>query len=315
MFELRPLTDTARRLLEGSDDARRMEFSPKLFVGYPEAIEVHDILEELINQPKSNRPLNLLLCGVSGNGKTSILETFHNRHPRRDNVEGDAAEIPVVRVDAPSNKRLMSLYLELMNALGAPNHRTALGRARLLEQGMSRTSAQPQIVAPAVLRLLVACSVKMVIIDEIHSLANKDKEYARETMLWIKAIPNLTGIPIVLGGEPDATNIRSDRQLANRFDVCELPVWQADTRTAHFLADLEAALPLRKRSNLLDPAIAGFLIGNSSGTIGSMLKLIIKAGSRAVGDTEQITLTGLQRAKSEGLRRRLEDLPPIKNAA
>lgn len=172
---------------------------------------------------------------------------------------------------------------------------------------MTQSARQPQIVAEAVLQLLRLCKVRMVIIDEIHSLSNENTEYAKTTLNWIKSIPNECGIPIVLAGEVAAKKIAIDTQLANRFDECTLPPWNKDARTVKLLADLEAALPLKEATNLRDPATAAFLIKKSNGTIGSMVRLIEKAGARAVGTIECITLEGLERAASDGIRRRLED--------
>lgn len=310
MGQERVLTRRAQELLAGPDDARRRVFAPGgLLVNYPEADQVQNVLDELLNQPASSRPCNLLLTGASGNGKSSILEHFLKKWPRRDNPEGDAVEIPVVKVDAPSNKRLMTLYIKLLDQLAAPNIRkvqSASGALALLNQ----SARQPQIVAEAVLQLLRVCGVRMVIIDEIHSLSKENTEYAKTTLNWIKSIPNECGIPIVLAGEEAAKRIGVDTQLANRFDECTLPLWKWDRRTAQFLVDLEAALPLREPSNLSDKAIATFLMTKGSGTIGSMVRLIEKAGANAVGTTERITLDGLQRAVNDGIRRRLEDYTP-----
>ena len=311
MLEDRPLTDNARRLLlKGSDAERREGFAPgALLVSYPEAQQVHEVLEEILTQPRSHRPLNLLLTAESGNGKTAILDMFARRFPRRDNPKSDAIEVPIIKIDAPANKRLTTMYIKILEVLAAPNVRRISNPMEAIVFG-STSVRQPQIASQAVLRLLRLCGVRLVIFDEVHSLAKENTQYSKATLNWIKSIPNETRIPLVLCGDLNTKNIAIDPQFANRFDECTLPEWKKERRTVQLLADLEVALPLKKPSRLREPEIANFLMEKCDGTIGSMVGLIEKAGARAVGGVEEITLEGLERAVGYGCRRRLADFRP-----
>lgn len=297
----RPLTDLARKVLAGSDDARRRYFAPdEYFVGYPEAAQLHAELEKTLHQPKSRRPRNGLITGISTNGKTSILECFKARYPRNDNVEGDAAEIPILMVDAPHDGKLGTLYRDMLDQLGAP-------------ENLPSANAPQLAYSSAVARLARVCNVRLIIIDEIHSLASaKDATiYTKATLKYIKSIPNTLRIPVVLAGEPEATAIgKRDGQLAKRFWSANLPEWKEDSRLGKYLADLEANLPLARPSELTNPTngIAKFLFSKSANTLGNMMELINMVASEAVGNEERITLPALERAVQCGIRMRLQDV-------
>lgn len=296
----RHLTDHANRLLAGPESARRNYFAPdRYFVGYDEAVQVHADMERTLRQPVSRRPRCGLIRGISTNGKTSILTCFAARYPRNDNVEGDAADIPVLLLDAPFDGKLGTLFRDMLDALGAP-------------ENFPSANAPNLAYAKAVSRLLKACNVRLIIIDEIHSLAtvNDGTVYTKQTLKYIKSIPNTLHIPLILVGEPEAKAIGKDKQLANRFWTSTLPQWKNDKRTGRYLADLEANLPLAKPSNLTDAenGIANFLIAKSGNALGNMMELINAVAYDAVGGEERITLSALERAVQSGIRQRLQDV-------
>jgi hypothetical protein len=299
-FIERPLTSLARQVLSGSDEARRDYFAPdRYFVSYPEAEQVHKELEKILRQPRSRRPRNGLLTGSSTNGKTSILECFKARYPRNDNVDGDAAEIPVLLLDAPHDGKLGTLYRDMLFQLGAPAN-------------FPSANAPHLAYSSAVSRLARACKVQMIIIDEFHSLANvRDATtYSNGTLKYVKSIPNTLHIPIVLAGGLETTKINIDDQLGKRFWAAELPPWKEGERLGKYLTDLEANLPLKRPSALTnhENGIAKFLFSKSGNTIGNIMELINEVAHDAVGAEERITLPALERAVSFGIRKRLQDV-------
>lgn len=98
-------------------------------------------------------------------------------------------------------------------------------------------------------------------------------------------------IPLVGVGTAEALRaIRSDDQLANRFEPVPLPPWREDEAYRRLLSTLEALLPLRKPSGLMEPVLAGKIFALSEGVLGEIVAIITRAAADAVmSGTEAIT--------------------------
>jgi type II secretory pathway predicted ATPase ExeA len=249
-------------------DQERIEYirSPR-WIGYPKAQETLDRLNALLSQPKSHRMPNLLIIGDTNNGKTMLVKRFCSQHPPDDNPQGEAADVPVLYMQAPpvpDESRFYNAILELLFAPYKPGDR----------------ADRKQFQA---IKLMRAVGLKMLVIDEIHHILAGALSRQKAFLNVIKYLGNELEIPIVGVGTRDAFRaIQTDLQLSNRFDRAMLPRWSNDDDYLRLLLTFERATPLRKPSNLIDGSLADNIYAMTEGYLGEIARLLEKTAIAAV---------------------------------
>ena len=261
------------------------------WIGYPHAREALDRLAELMNWPPKARMPNLLLIGSTNNGKTKIINRFLETTLPKIPLE-DVVVTPVVKVEMPPNPGLPQVYSAILSELNVP-HRKA---ARIEPLQSQAIDALKQV------------QTRLLIIDEVHNLLNATPVAQRQVLALLKFLGNRLQIPLVAVGTEEAWNaIRTDPQLANRFDTFTLPLWTEGTTLLQLLVSFGQMLPLRKRSLLADPSIARQVIALTDGSIGGVTRLMEMAAIQAIRrgieriTVEMITSCGFQSPEEKRL--------------
>jgi len=91
------------------------------WVGYTRASQILKQLDQLLVYPKTLRMPSILLVGRSGNGKTSILERFINRHPVLITETGSPMA-PILRIEMPETPAESEFWSTILWTLGV-SHR------------------------------------------------------------------------------------------------------------------------------------------------------------------------------------------------
>lgn len=265
------------------------------FVFYPEASATFQQLDALLARPASHRPKSLLLTAHTNNGKTSLLQEYVARYQPDPNLLGDAALFPVIYFQAPEDGQPRSLYIDILQRLG----------------GVFSPRSSTATLKGLTLNLLRTCRVRMLVVDEIHNLlALSSRSATRVQMLnLLRYIANDLRIPLVFAGIETAVQIaEADEQLRNRFEHRHLPLWTQPNRVRKLLLALEADLPLKTRSDLSSDELVEWVIDRTGGLIGEICELLRMAATKAVGGSEEISLTAMQRSGYLGPERRLSRL-------
>lgn len=252
-----------------------------LWIGYGRANEIMEELKSLLSYPKQPRMPNKLIVGDSNNGKTTLIERFTKKfgEPYVD-AEGNAVR-PVVLTEAPTTPDEKGLYYSILNRFWDI-------------RGSNKTVADLRY---QVLHLMRSCQVKLLIIDEMHSLLTGSPMKQREVMNALKFMCNELRIPIVGVGCREAVQVlHTDPQHASRFDVLALPAWKMGKEFRRLLVSFESELPLRKPSNLHDEAIAGHLHWICEGNLGNLSRLLTQCAREAI-------LTGSERIDESIIKR------------
>lgn len=267
--------DTATRPAESAptaDEERIRQIHTRKWIGYSRALSIRDQLENLLVYPKTHRMPNLALIADTNNGKTMLLKNFCKRHGPPEDPNVDHTTLPVLMIQTPPEPDEGRLYRALLE--------------RLFASGSHR---EPVDAMFSRLRLILKhLENRMLVFDEFNNALAGNPVKQRRFLNAIRYIGNELQTPIVAAGTPEAlAAIRSDPQLANRFEPAFLPKWKLDGEYASLLASAEKLFRLRKPSNLQDPKFAQRLLEMSEGTIGEIMDILRRLAEHAIRSREE----------------------------
>jgi hypothetical protein len=239
------------------------------WITYARATAALEALEDLLVFPKRLRMPNMLLVGPTNNGKTMIVEKFRRSHCTADESRRrrKSADTPVVKIQMPAGPDEGRFFGAILDALGiAFNSRDRLATKQ-----------------DTVMRAMRASDVQMLVIDELHNLLSGTPMQQRRLLNLLRWLGNELQIPLVGVGTREALRaVRSDDQLANRFEPFTLPLWDDNEEYRQLLSTLEAVLPLRRASGLADSEMAGKILVAAEGVLGEVIAIVIRAAAFAV---------------------------------
>ena len=266
--------------IDMTDAERVFSIRAGTWIPYPRAKQILARLEELFEYPRIDRMPNMMVVGASNNGKTNILHHFEAKHKPDPNPEGDYSIIPIVFVEAPKKPDMSALYSRILGAIWQPYSIRA-----------SETEKEGEVI-----KVLRNIQLKMLIVDEIQHIIAGGKVKQQEFRNGLKSLGNILQISIVCAGVEEAFNaFNTDPQLSNRFEPEFLPKWKLDNEYGDLLGSIEKCIPLKKPSNLRDPAIAQKVLWMSEGILGEIHEVLKRSAVSAIKKkTEQITMEILE---------------------
>lgn len=237
------------------------------WIGYTRATEILDVLQGLLTKPQRPRMPNLLVVGDSNNGKTTLVRRFGELCGQSYVDENGDPVRPIIIAEAPTSADEKALYISILERFWTPYRAT---------DPVSKLRYQ-------LIHLMRACHVRMLIIDELHSLLTGTAAKQREIMNALKLLCNELCIPIVGVGTREAVRVlHTDPQHASRFDVASMPAWSLNKDFQRLLASFEKVLPLKKPSRLHAPELASRLHTISEGNIGNLHRLLAECAKEAI---------------------------------
>ena len=263
------------RYVMSLSDQERIDFiNQPRWLGYEAANQILATLNQLIEQPQKPRMLNLLLIGEPNNGKTTIVRHFYEQYYKKLAEDTPEGFKPLILAESPPAADEKGLYVSILERFFTP-YRISDPTVKLRYQ---------------VIHLCRACQVKMLIIDEFHSLLAGSGMKQREIMNAIKLMCNELMIPIVAVGTAEAVRVlHTDPQHASRFDVKTLPVWKLDKEFGKLILSFERILPLKQPSMLHTPDCVQLLHSISGGNLGNLHRLLATCAVAAIKNgSEQV---------------------------
>jgi hypothetical protein len=251
---------------------RRIAFAQRdVWVNYDAAEAALRAMRDLLDQPRVVRMPCHLLLAASGNGKSTVIARFKEDHEPTIREDG-GGDMPVVVMQMPSKPTETLFWSEMLNGMRIA-HDVASPMPLLKQQAKD---------------LLVMYRTRLLIVDEIHNVLQGKTGDQRHFLVVLKGLANELGLPLVAAGTKDALfALRTDPQLADRFDPLPLPKWAFDVQFLKMLATFERLLPLPSPSFLSKRPMNGALFDASRGTIGGVAKVLRKATVIAIREGAQ----------------------------
>jgi hypothetical protein len=258
------------------------------WVSYPAGEAGQQRLGELLVTPARVRMPCLLIFGMSGTGKSMLLEKFQ-RDFAREPVKSSGRRA-IVATQMPPVPQLCSLYAEIIRAL----------------DGSARPSPRLHELESTAIAMLKHAAPRMLIIDEIHHLLSCSAREQRAGLNAIKYLANTLRMAIVAAGTHKAVHVmRYDPQIASRFEQLELPVWSESEEFRGFVAGYIKLLPKRLSAEL-DQRLMAYILELTDGITGRITDLLHRAAAHAIA-------TGSNRIEIDLLQHVGARLPTIIN--
>jgi hypothetical protein len=253
------------------------------WVSYPRAERILSRLDDLMYLPPRVRMQNVLIHGNSGAGKSMIIEKFIRSHSLELDRE-DAAR-PMVSMQMPPLPTLRSFFSELLRSLDG----TVIIGSRISE------------LEHDTLRQLKKATPRLLAIDEIHHLLACTPREQRAALNVLKFLSNELRVSIVALGTNEALHVmRTDPQIASRFQSCALPSWAANDDLRSFLAGFLQQLDVDGSDIVNNRSAIDYIFELTSGVTGRIVELVRLSARCAVRrDSRTVTVDLLQDAGKE----------------
>ncbi len=124
------------------------------WVSYPRVQKAIQILERILDHPRTTRMPSIAIFGDSGMGKTMLMQKFCADHPPGVDAETERHRMPVLALQMTSRPGERRFYAQILDALGAPHN----PGARIVDAERSA------------LNLLRAAQIQILVIDEVHNI-------------------------------------------------------------------------------------------------------------------------------------------------
>jgi hypothetical protein len=253
------------------------------WVSYPRAERILSRLDDLMYLPARVRMQNVLIHGNSGAGKSMIIEKFIRSHSLELDRE-DAAR-PIVSMQMPPLPTLRSFFSELLRSLDC----TVIFGSKISE------------LEHDTLRQLKKARPRLLAIDEIHHLLACTPREQRAALNVLKFLSNELRVSIVALGTSEALHVmRTDPQIASRFQSCALPWWTANDDLRSFLAGFLQQLDVDGKDIVNNRIAIDYILELTSGVTGRIVELVRLSARCAVRrDSRTVTVDLLQEAGKE----------------
>jgi hypothetical protein len=253
------------------------------WVSYPRAERFLSRLDDLLYLPARVRVQNVLIHGTSGAGKSMIIEKFMRNHPGESDRQ-DAVR-PIVSMQMPPLPTLRSFFSELLRSIDC----TVIIGSRISELEhdalQQLKKAKPQLLA----------------IDEIHHLLACIPREQRAALNVVKFLSNEPRVSIIALGTSEALHVmRTDAQIASRFESCALPCWTANEQLRSFVAGFLQQIDIESSDLAHNQAAMDYLLELTSGVTGRIVE-VLRLGARCAlrRDSRILSIACLQDAAKE----------------
>ena len=272
-------TDKSPQLPAEMSPQERMALIYRIRVWYPRMKVIYDELVRAYEMnPFTPDPECIALLGRFRTGKTTLVESFCDEHPRV--IHDETTMVPVLKAVVPAKASMNTMLTSLLAALGDP----------LAERGSMGVKYY------RLQKFIVDCGVKMIILDEANHFVDRDSERVlHDVSNTMKTLAKEQNVACVLVGLPYTEEVlKVNEQFGSLFgDPHVLEPFQWDENQPKtveefriFLHQVEGQLPLADRSCLSSKEMAWRCFVATHGKVGYVMRLLRRAAEDAVRQNE-----------------------------
>jgi hypothetical protein len=151
------------------------------------------------------------------------------------------------------------------------------------------------------LRQLKKAKPRLLAIDEIHHLLASTPREQRAALNVVKFLSNELRVSIIALGTSEALHVmRTDPQIASRFESCALPSWTANEQLRSFIAGFLQQIDLESGDLVNNQVAMDYLLELTSGVTGRIVE-VLRLGARCAlrRDSRILSIGCLQDAGKE----------------
>ncbi|WP_081082852.1 TniB family NTP-binding protein [Burkholderia cepacia] len=268
----------------------RAKYVETMLIRTVEFEQAEATIESLMRRSEAlSCPGGLCIIGDGGTGKSFISEYFIKRYP----IEETALRTfcPVLAMEFFATPTPRQLVADLLTALGYRSVRDDIPLKKL---------------TPILLKALIECSVKIIMIDEAHhfipssgSRRNKER-LGGELGDVAKNLYDKCKLPFVWSGRPSLGDLfDADKQFKSRWPgTIRLTEYKYDDAWKVLLDVIDEALPMEQKSGLGEAARAGCIHQITHGNFRILKSYLSECVRLACADGRQlITSDNFERAR------------------
>jgi hypothetical protein len=278
--DLSHLTASAAELLPESNAIRIRAILGERWVHYPRAGQVLQILNRLLDHPRTTRMPSIAIYGDSGMGKTMIMEKFRREHPVIFDGGAGVERRRVLALQMAGKPGERRLFAQILSALGAPQS----PRAGVVD------------LEQVALRLMRAVDIHVLVLDEVHNILAGTFREQRIVLNTLRYLSNELRISLVCFGVNEAREaISGDVQLARRFEEFPLSRWSAEEGFEQLVLAIIRNLPLREPT-VLSARAARRILQVTDGITANVFRMLNDVAIAAIE-------TGIERITDDAIER------------
>ncbi len=207
------LTDTAQKMFRSAAHVEADEINgqiDRVVIAHKSFRDAYKgIMECVMESTQTREPVNCMLLGDGGSGKTTMAQliesSFEREVIRENDLEIDT--VPVIVTSFKSMRSVDALVTDVLWKLG----------------DLNPISGKVPDKGDRAVKLMESCHTQIVIIDELHDLEGfeeGDLETMRPFLKWVKGITNSHGPAVCLVGNAECEDIferERGLEMARRF--------------------------------------------------------------------------------------------------
>lgn len=281
------LTEDTHALLNAPLERRLDRIDEDIFIPWHFAESALRELARLFRLPEGTRRPIMLLVGESGQGKSTLLDEFMQRHGiDRESFIGKSGRQELFVLSLAGLENGDEFHYRILRHLGEP----------VPSSRDAKKSGLLDISAAALLR----SKPRLFVYEECQSLARVQNPEVEKVLESIRHISNVTRRPIAMLGSAEMDlPLRRSRHTATRFERFVLPAWTDIPELRSFVDAELSHMPLPQPSPITDDVSLHRLIGWSNGVTEYIVKTLRRACREAIySERDCITFDLLDQSKT-----------------